>query len=338
MMIDMILDWVWRLDWWPFVALLGFVWAPKTWTPGELVSAAAMNTNIRDHLNESLRTQATALTGSQNNFALEGPFAYLKCSNASALTITGALIDGGNVDGAKVIIESLNKAVTLKNLDAGSATSNRIITPNSGSDLTLLALERALLIYDGTASRWRASRFGFFGGIGTVTVPHGGKGMARLAIDGPNANTDGPHAQITTDTDDYPLLHFYMWAHDTLGIGLDAYHEGGAGWLSSDVGSNFVIVKAADILKIFTDAGVAQGGACSLKTAIAITPDARVGIGTTSIDVSAKLEISSTTGALLLPRMTTAQRDALTAVNGMLIYNSNTNKIEGYENGSWVDI
>ena len=64
----------------------------------------------------------------------------------------------------------------------------------------------------------------------------------------------------------------------------------------------------------------------------------RVGIGTNPTNVSAKLEISSTTGALLLPRMTTTQRNALTAVNGMLIYNSTTGRIEAYESGSWVDL
>ena len=50
---------------------------------------------------------------------------------------------------------------------------------------------------------------------------------------------------------------------------------------------------------------------------------------------SAALEIGGTTGALLLPRMNTTQRNALTAVNGMIIYNSQTNLFEGYENGAW---
>lgn len=63
-----------------------------------------------------------------------------------------------------------------------------------------------------------------------------------------------------------------------------------------------------------------------------------VGIGTAAAAASAALDIVSTLGALLLPRMTTAQRNALGAVNGMIIYNSNTNKIEGYEAGAWVDI
>jgi hypothetical protein len=62
----------------------------------------------------------------------------------------------------------------------------------------------------------------------------------------------------------------------------------------------------------------------------------RVGIGTQTPAASAKLDISSTTGALLVPRMTTAQRDALAALNGMVIYNSTTNQFNFRENGAWV--
>lgn len=62
-----------------------------------------------------------------------------------------------------------------------------------------------------------------------------------------------------------------------------------------------------------------------------------VGIGTSSPAASAKLDISSTTGALLVPRMTTAQRGALTAVNGMIIYNNDTDSFNFYENGAWVE-
>jgi hypothetical protein len=63
-----------------------------------------------------------------------------------------------------------------------------------------------------------------------------------------------------------------------------------------------------------------------------------IGIGTITPAISAKLELSSTTGALLLTRMTTTQRNALTAVNGMLIYNSTLNKFQGREGGAWVSL
>lgn len=60
----------------------------------------------------------------------------------------------------------------------------------------------------------------------------------------------------------------------------------------------------------------------------------KVGIGTTAPEGA--LDVSSITGALIVPRMTTAQRDALTAVNGMIIYNTTTNQFNFYENSAWV--
>ena len=54
--------------------------------------------------------------------------------------------------------------------------------------------------------------------------------------------------------------------------------------------------------------------------------------------------VDGTTGAITAPSyvqfgsFTTAQRDALTAANGMVIYNSQLNKFQGYENGSWVNL
>lgn len=59
-----------------------------------------------------------------------------------------------------------------------------------------------------------------------------------------------------------------------------------------------------------------------------------VGIGTAT--PQGALDISSVTGALIVPRMTTAERDALTAVDGMIIYNTTTNAFNFRENGAWV--
>jgi len=53
---------------------------------------------------------------------------------------------------------------------------------------------------------------------------------------------------------------------------------------------------------------------------------------------TAALEIANTDGALRVPRMTTAQRNVITPVNGDILYNSTTNKFEGYEAGGWANL
>lgn len=53
---------------------------------------------------------------------------------------------------------------------------------------------------------------------------------------------------------------------------------------------------------------------------------------------SVGLEVQSTTLAFLPSRMTTTQRDALTAVDGMVIYNTTNSRLEAREGGTWVDL
>jgi hypothetical protein len=53
---------------------------------------------------------------------------------------------------------------------------------------------------------------------------------------------------------------------------------------------------------------------------------------------SVALEIDSTSKAFLNARMTAAQRDALTAIDGMQIYNTDTNRLQVRENGVWVNV
>ncbi|MDC0087065.1 DUF1566 domain-containing protein [Polaribacter sp.] len=60
------------------------------------------------------------------------------------------------------------------------------------------------------------------------------------------------------------------------------------------------------------------------------TTYAQVGIGTTTPDASAALDITSTTGGLLVPRMTAVQRDAITSpAQGLIIFCSDCASGEG---------
>jgi len=59
-----------------------------------------------------------------------------------------------------------------------------------------------------------------------------------------------------------------------------------------------------------------------------------LGIGTAS--PAGALDVSSTTGGFIVPRMTAAQVAALAPVNGMIVYDTTNNKFQFYENGAWV--
>jgi hypothetical protein len=67
-----------------------------------------------------------------------------------------------------------------------------------------------------------------------------------------------------------------------------------------------------------------------------LTTAGNTGFGTATPSSKAILDLTSTTLGFLPPRMTTAQRDAITSVPaGLMIYNTTTNKINFYNGSAW---
>ena len=67
----------------------------------------------------------------------------------------------------------------------------------------------------------------------------------------------------------------------------------------------------------------------------------KVGIGTSSPDATAILDVSSTTAGFLPPRMSTAERDAIgggAPQEGLILYNVTTDKLQVYSAGAWVNL
>ena len=83
-------------------------------------------------------------------------------------------------------------------------------------------------------------------------------------------------------------------------------------------------IKTPDI-----DGGAIDGAVIGANTPAAITGTAISGTSVT---------VTGTAGAVTLPTLTTTQRNALSAANGMLVYNSTTSKIESYAGGAWVQL
>jgi trimeric autotransporter adhesin len=65
----------------------------------------------------------------------------------------------------------------------------------------------------------------------------------------------------------------------------------------------------------------------------------QVGIGTTNPDNSSMLDVTSTTKGLLIPRMTTAERLAISsAADGLMVYDLTTHSVWFYKNGTWNEV
>lgn len=129
-------------------------------------------------------------------------------------------------------------------------------------------------------------------------------------------------------------LHIFGGANTALrvqtpsGIGLMQMQkdDGTANWNIEHgrVGSGFGIYQSGGTNGGNTQFYVAEGG--------------YIGIGTTSPNASALVDITSTVRGFLPPRMTTTQRDAISSpAAGLVIYNTTTSKLQVYTT-SWTDL
>lgn len=63
--------------------------------------------------------------------------------------------------------------------------------------------------------------------------------------------------------------------------------------------------------------------------------DLIMGLGAGAMQLVANLDLASSTKALRLPRLTTAQRDAMNDSSGLLIFNSTTGKLNFNTGSGW---
>jgi hypothetical protein len=114
------------------------------------------------------------------------------------------------------------------------------------------------------------------------------------------------------------------------------------------VGSEVVIqsgIITTTTLKVGTGVTIQSGIITATRLSIGTagttitTNNNRVGIGTTN--PQGILDLVSTTSAFYLPRMTTAQRDAMVGISsGAMIYNTSVNEFQGFKGStsSWITV
>jgi hypothetical protein len=148
----------------------------------------------------------------------------------------------------------------------------------------------------------------------------------HVGIKGAAANTNW---SLTIGDSGSQHTRFVGGGQDLVRVGQPA---GGTGRIAILTGGNEKIVMSAA-------AGanamvINSGGNTSTTTAFNIINSSSASLF--SVRDDGRVSLDSTTGALLLSRMTTAQRDAMTAADGMIIYNTTTNAFNFRENGAWV--
>lgn len=125
------------------------------------------------------------ITSNQDDYA-PGSKSFLRLSTDASRTITG--ITGGEQGYVLIIANVGSFDLVLAHEGLGSSSSNRFLS-ESGSNITLNADDLALLVYDGTTLRWRATKLASGGGGGyspggtDVALADGGTG-ASLADPG----------------------------------------------------------------------------------------------------------------------------------------------------------
>lgn len=101
---------------------------------------------------------------------------------------------------------------------------------------------------------------------------------------------------------------------------------------------NFLLNYVPSVfLSLTTNYVPKAASATTLSNSLIYDNGTSVSIGNASPTASTKFEVNSTTGAFLIPRMTTTQRNALTPLDGMIVHNTSLFTYDGYAAGSWYN-
>jgi hypothetical protein len=130
--------------------------SPKTWVATNILTAAELNTHVRDNFNAAIPVTSTiTTTGTQTALAVPDGRGDLVifCNNASLLTLQGITAVQNGQTLTLVSIGAGN--VDIENQSGSASAANKIINPVTGTITLAAGVGRVTLVYDSTTSRWR---------------------------------------------------------------------------------------------------------------------------------------------------------------------------------------
>ncbi len=263
--------------------LLLLAWACNTYAvditlpsqKGSALNTAEFEANHKRQLTAKTGAYTTVVTDNRDTIEVNSGGAVtitladasdmISTSDTGDYQVTIASIGAGTVTVARTSTDTIDGATSYTITQYGAATFK---ANAAGNGYDIISADKAANLYASTTL-----------GVGTTTVPHGAIGSAIVAIDGPDSsNASGPHVQITTDADNYPLIQLRSISHDNIGLYFDSYVDGAGTVTSSDAGSNFKIEKSSDVLTLSYDSGIAAGSAVTFNTGLSLATDGTVTI------------------------------------------------------------
>lgn len=148
----------------------------------DTTTSLVLNANPASLASNAPIVQTTALTGSQDNFALLPGVSLLRCTNATALFLTGM---AAGIDGQEVTIVATNSDVRLTSQDTASLAANRFltyVTPMGNQTPLAPASGTATVKYDATTARWRLIEHTQGASLTWIPTDASGAGLALTVV------------------------------------------------------------------------------------------------------------------------------------------------------------
>lgn len=232
-------------------------------------------------------------------------------------------------------------------------------------DLTTLGQVQDLISIGGSGTLDEAYDFGGAGAGRTITADSGAVEIlaantdSALNVEGysslSNTDVDGNALFYGTQPDDEPLTYFAIYQGDdgTL-TGMKLDKDGGQQVYNGAGGEIAHGGALSDGFKVGAS-GATYWGKMWLEwdqpsrlkselvadntqySEVAVTPY-KVSIIANESEIFCSLKVTTTTGAFTPPILTTTERNALTATEGMTIFNTTTKKHQGYDGTTWNDM
>lgn len=272
------------------------------------------------------QTQRDVITATAGLVVYNTTSASLNLYNGSAWTnlVSGG---GGAPDNATYVVISLDGTLTSERVLAGTANQIVITDGGAGGNVTLSTPQS----------------------IHTAATPTFGGALFNGTVELYNSTTAQTFRVYNTRTDasnyERGFLRYssniLQVGHEALGTGSGdrsvQLRSGDANILIFTNGSNrWQFGTSADTYAFApnTDNAYDIGTtALRLRSLYAATS---IGVGGTTIDASAALQLNSTAKGFLPPRMTATQRDAITSpATGLVVYSTTSNELFVY-NGAWT--